>query len=218
MNRVILSSLQRFRCWLALLLQQWAMALQGESASGTPPPLPPGAGNGDTKQTLAAGDAVAPKSSVAGSAPEAGQTRPDARCPAIRPPLSIEEAVLDRDMTVLRREAADALAALGAAHVLVASARLARLQRLRPRVEEGNASGENLMALAADYQAWQNDQVRLLDAMALVLRMKVPEGNVLDQVDPDLHEQARNHLQSLSLEYQRRLLMNRFSSSGSGAT
>jgi hypothetical protein len=97
----------------------------------------------------------------------------------------------------------------------VASARLAQLQRLRPQVEEGNTSGQNLMTLAADYQAWQNDQVRLFDAMALVLRMKVPKGNVLDQVDPALHEQARHHLQALSLEYQRRLLIRRFPSSGS---
>jgi hypothetical protein len=40
--------------------------------------------------------------------------------------------------------------------------------------------------------------------------MRVPKGNVLDQVDPGLHEQAKSHLESLSLEYQRRLLMDQF--------
>jgi hypothetical protein len=80
-------------------------------------------------------------------------------------------------------------------------------------VESGQTSGKALMSLAADYQAWQNDQVRLFDAMALVLRMKVPQGNVLDQMDPSLHEQAISHLQALSLEYQRRLLIHRFPSS-----
>jgi hypothetical protein len=111
---------------------------------------------------------------------------------------------------VLKREAADALAALGAAHALVTSSRLAQVQELRGRVESGELDGDALMALAADYQGWQNDQVRLFDALALVLRMKVPRGNVLDQVDPGLHDQARSHLESLSLEYQRRLLMDRF--------
>jgi hypothetical protein len=52
--------------------------------------------------------------------------------------------------------------------------------------------------------------VRLFDALALILRMRVPKGNVLDQVDPGLHEQAKSHLESLSLEYQRRLLMDQF--------
>jgi hypothetical protein len=135
---------------------------------------------------------------------------PQAACPGTREPLSVEEAVLDRDLTVLKREAADALAALGAAHALVTSSRLAQVQELRGRVESGELDADALMALAADYQGWQNDQVRLFDALALVLRMKVPRGNVLDQVDPGLHDQARSHLESLSLEYQRRLLMERF--------
>jgi hypothetical protein len=136
--------------------------------------------------------------------------RPAARCPATREPLSVENAVLHRDLTVLKREAADALAALGAAHALVTSARLAQVQELRGRVESGEIGGDVLMSLAADYQGWQNDQVRLFDALALILRMRVPKGNVLDQVDPGLHEQAKSHLESLSLEYQRRLLMDQF--------
>lgn len=136
--------------------------------------------------------------------------RPAAACPATREPLSVENAVLSRDLTVLKREAADALAALGAAHALVTSARLAQVQELRGRVENGEIGGDVLMSLAADYQGWQNDQVRLFDALALILRMRVPKGNVLDQVDPGLHDQAKNHLESLSLEYQRRLLMDQF--------
>ena len=39
--------------------------------------------------------------------------------PGVRPPLSIEKAVRNRDLTVLKREACDALAALAAAHALV---------------------------------------------------------------------------------------------------
>jgi hypothetical protein len=136
--------------------------------------------------------------------------RPAATCPATREPLSVEKAVLSRDLTVLKREAADALAALGAAHALVTSARLAQVQELRGRVESGEIGGDVLMSLAADYQGWQNDQVRLFDALALILRMRVPRGTVLDQVDPGLHDQAKSHLESLSLEYQRRLLMDQF--------
>lgn len=131
-------------------------------------------------------------------------------CPGLREPLSVEDAVLTRQMNLLKREAADALAALGAAHALVSSARLAQVQQLRPRVEAGEVPGEELMALAADYQGWQNDQVRVFDALALVLRMRVPQGMALDQVDPDLQRQARSHLQSLSVEYQRQLLQAQF--------
>jgi hypothetical protein len=130
--------------------------------------------------------------------------------PASREPLSVEAAVLGRSMGLLKREAADALAALGAAHALVTSARLAQVQQLRERVERGEADGDDLTALAADYQGWQNDQVRLFDAMALVLRMGVPTTTALELVEPQLHEQARAHLATLSAEYQRGLLMDQF--------
>jgi hypothetical protein len=143
------------------------------------------------------------------------QTPPpvDALCPGVREPISVEDAVLHRDMSVLKREAADALAALGAAHALITSARLAQVQQLRPEVESGGVTPEALMALAADYQGWQNDQVRLFDALSLIMRMRVPQGLVLDQMDPALHGQARSHLEALSLEYSRRQLMDRFQAS-----
>ena len=131
-----------------------------------------------------------------------------ALCPGLREPLSVEQAVLARDMTLLKREAADALAALGAAHALVTSARLAQVQHLRPLVEKGEVPAEALKALAADYQGWQNDQVRLFDALALVMRMQVPQGLVLEQVDPALQDQAKQHLASLAVEYQRRQLQH----------
>ncbi len=137
-----------------------------------------------------------------------------ALCPGLREPLSVEQAVLARDMTLLRREAADALAALGAAHALVTSARLAQVQHLRPLVEKGQVPAEALKALAADYQGWQNDQVRLFDALALVMRMQVPQGLVLEQVDPALQDQAKQHLASLSVEYQRRQLQHQIKRQG----
>ena len=137
-----------------------------------------------------------------------------ALCPGQREPLNVEQAVLARDMTLLKREAADALAALGSAHALVTSARLAQVQQLRPLVEKGEVPGEALKALAADYQGWQNDQVRLFDALALVMRMEVPEGMVLDQVDPALQQQARQHLASLAAEYQRRQLQHQINRQG----
>jgi len=118
--------------------------------------------------------------------------------------------VLSRSMALLKREAADSLAALGAAHALVTSARLSQVQHLREQVERGAVTGDALAALAADYQGWQNDQVRLFDAMALVIRMSVPNGTTLELVDPQLHEQARAHLASLSAEYQRGLLLEQF--------
>jgi hypothetical protein len=130
--------------------------------------------------------------------------------PASREPLTVEAAVLSRSMALLKREAADSLAALGAAHALVTSARLSQVQHLREQVERGAATGDALAALAADYQGWQNDQVRLFDAMALVLRMSVPHGTTLELVDHQLHEQARAHLASLSAEYQRGLLLEQF--------
>ena len=130
--------------------------------------------------------------------------------PASREPLTVEAAVLSRSMALLKREAADSLAALGAAHALVTSARLSQVQHLREQVERGAVTGDALAALAADYQGWQNDQVRLFDAMALVIRMSVPSGTTLELVDPQLHEQARAHLASLSAEYQRGLLLEQF--------
>ena len=130
--------------------------------------------------------------------------------PASREPLTVEAAVLSRSMALLKREAADSLAALGAAHALVTSARLSQVQHLREQVERGAVTGDALAALAADYQGWQNDQVRLFDAMALVIRMSVPNGTTLELVDPQLHEQARAHLASLSAEYQRGLLLEQF--------
>jgi hypothetical protein len=130
--------------------------------------------------------------------------------PASREPLSVEEAVLGRSMALLKREAADSIAALGAAHALVTSARLAQVQHLRELVERGEENAELLTTLAADYQGWQNDQVRLFDAMALVLRMGVPMVTALEVIEPQLHDQARAHLASLSAEYQRGLLMEQF--------
>jgi hypothetical protein len=40
--------------------------------------------------------------------------------------------------------------------------------------------------------------------------MRVPEGSTLEQVDPVLRDQARAHLEALSVEYQRGLLMQQF--------
>ena len=130
--------------------------------------------------------------------------------PASREPLTVEAAVLSRSMALLKREAADSLAALGAAHARVTSARRSQVQHLREQVELGAVTGDALAALAADYQGWQNDQVRLFDAMALVIRMSGPNGTTLELVDPQLHEQARAHLASLSAEYQRGLLLEQF--------
>ena len=183
------------RQWLARRLRAVAAALWQE-----PPPPPPASSR----------SALAP-APVRPTAPAVDRTA--ALCPGVREPLSVQAAVLSRDMTVLKREAADSLAALGAAHALISSARLAQVQELRPRVIEGQASGEALMALAAEYQGWQGDQVRIFDALALVMRMGVPKGLVLDQLDPGLQEQARSHLEALSLEYQRRLLAEQFHTS-----
>ncbi len=130
--------------------------------------------------------------------------------PASREPLTMEQAVLQRDMSLLKREAADALAALGAAHAMVTSSRLAQMQGLRHQVRAGQLPDQALISLVTDYQGWQNDQVRLFDALALVLRMRVPDGTTLEQVDPALRDQARAHLEALSLEYQRGLLMQQF--------
>jgi hypothetical protein len=163
-------------------------------------PLPPQSGGG-------------PADSMASQPPvESRVSVPPAALfsPASREPLTVEAAVLSRSMALLKREAADSLAALGAAHALVTSARLSQVQHLREQVERGAVTGDALAALAADYQGWQNDQVRLFDAMALVIRMSVPSGTTLELVDPQLHEQARAHLASLSAEYQRGLLLEQF--------
>lgn len=181
---------EHVRQWLANRLRAMAAALWQD-----PPPA----------QVLALGSLPEPARPMASPA-----DRIAALCPGVREPLSVEAAVLGRDMTVLKREAADSLAALGAAHALVSSARLAQVQELRPRVIEGKVPGEALMALAAEYQGWQGDQVRIFDALALVMRMRVPRGLVLDQLDSGLQEQARSHLEALSLEYQRRLLAEQF--------
>ena len=156
------------------------------------------------------GVSVDPAASQLPSEPRASVPNAALFSPASREPLTVEAAVLSRSMALLKREAADSLAALGAAHALVTSARLSQVQHLREQVERGSVTGDALAALAADYQGWQNDQVRLFDAMALVLRMGVPTGTTLELVDPQLHEQARAHLASLSAEYQRGLLLEQF--------
>ena len=195
------SLLKTVRQWLARRLQAAAAALWQESPPPQPPPLA-------VSSPPLAPAPVRPPAPPAPPAPPVDRVA--ALCPGVREPLSVEAAVLGMDMTVLKREAADSLAALGAAHALISSARLAQVQELRPRVIEGQASGESLMALAAEYQGWQGDQVRIFDALALVLRMGVPRGLVLDQLDPGLQEQARSHLEALSVEYQRRLLAEQF--------
>jgi hypothetical protein len=130
----------------------------------------------------------------------------------VRKPLTVEQAVRARDLTVLRREAADALAALAAAHALVASARFTQLQELRHEADRKEVSGDDLATLAADYLGWQSDQVRLFDALSLVLAMRVPPATTLDLIDPAVREAAEAHLASLTVEYQRRLLDHQFGS------
>lgn len=137
------------------------------------------------------------------SSPDAS---PEEQCPASRPPLSLEQAVRQRSLVLLQREAADALAALAGAHALVSSARFSQLQELRQQVAAGTMPQDMLNALAADYQGWHSDQVRLFDALALVLRMRIPRGKALDQVGANLQEQCLEHLASLSADYQRGLL------------
>ncbi|MGB5135886.1 MAG: hypothetical protein WBN89_12005 [Prochlorococcaceae cyanobacterium] len=173
--------LQEWRRWLAQQLRRWAAALAPPSTPQlTPPP------------------SLEPLLS------------PLASCPATREPLSVEQAVLERSLGVLRREAADALAALGSAHALVSSARFSQLQEVRQQVTAGQLPDEALQTMAADYQGWQSDQVRLFDALALVLRMRIPQGMALEQVGEDLAPQARRHLASLAAEYQRGLLVQQF--------
>jgi len=180
-----------WRSRLADTLIRWGSALQPARALPPPPvtPLqvPAAIGEADHRQQAAA-----------------------AKLPGVRAPLSIERAVRSRDLTVLKREACDALAALGAAHAVVTSARLAQIQTLRSEVDRGEASEDDLVDLAGDYQAWQNDQVRLFDALALVLGMAVPEGRAFEQIDDGMEEAAQAHLSALAAEYQRRLLSDQF--------
>jgi hypothetical protein len=112
----------------------------------------------------------------------------------------VEQAVRGRDLTVLRRETADTLAALGAT----------QLQEVRQQVERGQATEEDLATMAADYLGWQGDQVRLFDALSMVLAMRVPPARALDLIDPSVRPAAQAHLSSLTVEYQRRLLDHQF--------
>lgn len=171
------------RQWLAARLRRWSARLQ-----------PP-----EAERPLALPVALPTEPSL-----------PQALSPALREPLSVQAAVEQRDLTLLRREAADSLAALGAAHALVTSARFTQLQELRHTALSGEGSLEQLSTLAADYQGWHGDQVRLFDALALVLRMRVPLGTAFEQLDPAFHGQARKHLETLSLEYQRGQLNAQF--------
>ena len=158
---------------------------------------------GPTNQPADAADAAA------GTAPTSDvtdATDPEDQCPASRPPLSLEQAVRQRSLRLLQREAADALAALAGAHALVSSARFSQLQELRQQVAAGAMPQDMLNTLAADYQGWHSDQVRLFDALALVLRMRIPRGKALDQVGETLQQQCLEHLASLSADYQRGLL------------
>ncbi|MEB3165549.1 MAG: hypothetical protein VKO65_02645 [Cyanobacteriota bacterium] len=186
------------RQWLAGQLIAWGTALSGRASQPALAGAPAEPGGRLAKLPTESGALT--------SHDAAGEPPVLAFCPGLREPLSVEDAVLRRDLSLLKREAADALAALGSAHALVASARLAEVQSLRERLRDGEDGGDRLMALAGDYQGWQADQVRLFDALALVMRMRVPSGRTLEQVDPGLHNEARRHLESLSVEYQRMLL------------
>ena len=159
---------------------------------------------------LAQSPTVPPPSVLSPQLPDARQQAATSQLPGVRPPLSIEEAVRERDLAVLKREASDSLAALAAAHAVVTSARLAQLHNLRQAVEHGELDEQEMVDFAGDYQAWQNDQVRLFDALALVLGMAVPEGCAFEQIDDDLLEAAEAHLTALGAEYQRRLLSEQF--------
>ena len=184
---------------------RWGAALQPPSST----PAAPGSAS-DTAPALPPPDDGGPEPPPA-ARPERRRAAPLAKRPGVRPPLSVERAVLSRDLAVLKREATDALAALGAAHAVVTSARLAQVQNVRSEVQAGRIAEDDLVELAGDYQAWQNDQVRLFDALALVLGMPVPEGRAFDQIDASLTAPARAHLSALAAEYQRRLLSDQFS-------
>lgn len=198
-------SLHRLRGWLSRTLLAW-----GTQLADPPPDVSERKGAASARPRLP--QPLPPSGSGRNAQPPISLLSPSSR-----EPLSVEEAVLSRSMVLLKREAGDALAALGAAHALVTSARLSQVQHARERVEQGDEPPETLSTLAADYQGWQNDQVRLFDAMALVLRMAVPTATTLELIDPQLHEQAREHLASLSAEYQRGLLMEQFRDTPTGS-
>lgn len=194
-DRIAAPHLRRLRQGLAARLNRWGRALDPDTGS-TPPPaalLPP------------------PRRQLASLAAARGQL------PGVRLPLSMEQAVRRRNLPVLRREAADALAALAAAHALVASARFTQLQEGRLEAGESAADSDELSTLAADYLGWQSDQVRLFDALGMVLGIRVPSGSTLELIDPPLHPAAEQHLASLAVEYQRRLLDQQFGSETAAA-
>jgi len=209
-------AIRGLRRWFAEVLQGWVLVVKPEDpppaplpAASQPPPSAWTAGSQTNRAKGGSGVLVSDQSygtELSGS----GAAGASAGFPALREPLTMEQAVLQRDMSLLKREAADALAALGAAHAMVTSSRLAQIQGLRHQVRVGQLPDQALIALVTDYQGWQNDQVRLFDALAMVLRMRVPEGSTLEQVDPVLRDQARAHLEALSVEYQRGLLMQQF--------
>ena len=209
-------AIRGLRRWFAEVLQGWVLVVKPAdpllpSLSGASQPPPQTWTPGSQEKRAKGGSALLtpqqPHGSGLSGSDGAGAS---AGYPALREPLTMEQAVLQRDMSLLKREAADALAALGAAHAMVTSSRLAQMQGLRTQVRTGQQPDQALIALVTDYQGWQNDQVRLFDALALVLRMRVPEGTTLEQVDPALRDQARAHLEALSVEYQRGLLMQQF--------
>ena len=217
MNRSALPmAIRGLRRWFAEVLQGWVLVVKPEEPSSDnlpdssqPPPPAWAAGSQGNHAKVGSAALVSDQPSRTGLS-GGDAAGPSAGFPALREPLTMEQAVLQRDMNLLKREAADALAALGAAHAMVTSSRLAQIQGLRNQVRVGQLPDQALIALVTDYQGWQNDQVRLFDALAMVLRMRVPEGSTLEQVDPVLRDQARAHLEALSVEYQRGLLMQQF--------
>jgi hypothetical protein len=193
-GRIAGPHLQRWRQRLAARLSRWGRALDPSQTKPEQPPAP-----------------LPPRSQL--SSP----TEPRGQLPGVRLPLSMEQAVRRRNLPVLRREAADALAALGAAHALVASARFTELQERRQGADIGEAEEEELATMAADYLGWQSDQVRVFDALGMVLGMRVPSGSTLSLIDPLLRPAAEQHLASLAVEYQRRLLDQQFGSESAAA-
>ena len=209
-------AIRGLRRWFAEVLQGWVLVVKPEDPPLDPlldaSQLPPSAWTtGRQRNSAKGGSALLVSDQPAGTGLSGSDAAgASAGFPALREPLTMEQAVLQRDMSLLKREAGDALAALGAAHAMVTSSRLAQIQGLRHQVRVGQLPDQALIALVTDYQGWQNDQVRLFDALAMVLRMRVPEGSTLEQVDPVLRDQARAHLEALSVEYQRGLLMQQF--------
>ena len=209
-------AIRGLRRWFAEVLQGWVLVVKPEDPPPAPLPAasqpPPSAWTASSQTNRAKGGSgvLVSDQSYGTEVSGSGAAGASAGFPALREPLTMEQAVLQRDMSLLKREAADALAALGAAHAMVTSSRLAQIQGLRHQVRVGQLPDQALIALVTDYQGWQNDQVRLFDALAMVLRMRVPEGSTLEQVDPVLRDQARAHLEALSVEYQRGLLMQQF--------